>query len=56
MIAFIAGNLATIIIGTIVLAVLCLIVIALINNKRKGKPSCGCGCEDCPSSKQCHKH
>lgn len=55
MLSFLLDNLATIIIGLIVLLLAVLIIVKLVRDKRKGKSSCGCGCENCPSSKICHK-
>ncbi|MDR0786163.1 MAG: FeoB-associated Cys-rich membrane protein [Treponema sp.] len=37
----------TIVVGTIVFAVLAAAVIRLALNARKGKTSCGCGCAGC---------
>ena len=31
------------------------IVWSMIRNKKKGKTSCGCGCENCAMRGQCHK-
>lgn len=45
----------TIITAAVLLAVVGLIVRSLIVNKKKGKSSCGCGCDKCPSSSICHK-
>lgn len=56
MLTFIADNLATIIIGLILFVIIAAIVIKLIKDRRNGKSSCGCGCENCPSSGMCHKH
>lgn len=47
-------------IGTIVVAVILAIVVAaviakMIKNKKQGKSSCGCGCENCAMKGECHK-
>lgn len=55
MLAFLKENLSTIIIGLIVLAVVVSLVVKLIRDKKKGKSSCGCGCEHCATSEVCHK-
>lgn len=54
MAAFLAENLATIIIGAVVLAVVVLITVKMTKDRKKGKNSCGCGCSGCPSSGMCH--
>lgn len=55
MLGFLAENWGSILIGAILAAVIVLIVVKLFRNKKKGKTSCGCGCEQCPSSGMCHK-
>ena len=56
MIAFLADNLATILISAALLAVVVLIAINLTKKKKKGGASgCGCGCESCPSASMCHR-
>ncbi len=57
MIAFIAGNIANILISAVLLAVVVWISVSLIKKKKAGKSvGCSCGCGDCPSSSICHKH
>ncbi|MDR1957427.1 MAG: FeoB-associated Cys-rich membrane protein [Treponema sp.] len=51
MIAFIAENLSTIIVGAVVLGIIAFALVRTILNFRKGKSPCGCGCERC--SKAC---
>lgn len=53
--AWITANLATILIALVLLAVVVCIVWRLIRNRKKGKSTCGCGCENCPGSQFCHK-
>lgn len=53
MLDFLAENWGSILIGAILAAVIVLIVVKLVRNKKKGKTSCGC--EQCPSSGMCHK-
>ena len=36
-------------------AVIAAIVIRLILNKKKGRSSCGCGCDNCPMGGSCHQ-
>lgn len=52
---WITANLATILLSLVLLAVVAGIVWRLIRQKKQGKSSCGCGCENCPSSHMCHK-
>ena len=47
MFAWIAENLATILIT--------LIILSLVKNKKKGKTSCGCNCAHCAMAGSCHK-
>lgn len=54
MIDFFSENIATIIVGLIVLAIVLLIIFKLIKDKKKGKSSCGCGCEHCQNASACH--
>lgn len=55
MLSWLIENIATIIVGFIVLAVLVALVIRMIRNKKRGKTSCSCGCSGCPMSGSCHK-
>ena len=52
MLSWLAQNLATIIVCAVLIAVVLLIILYLRRNKKKG--SCGCGCEHCAMSSQCH--
>lgn len=47
-------NLATIVVGLIVLGVVILVARKLIKDKRQGKSSCGGGCAGCAMNGQCH--
>lgn len=49
----ILDNISTILLGLIVLIVVVGIVIKLVKDRASGKKSCNCGCEDCPSRKEC---
>ena len=40
----------------IIIAVVAVIVIKGIINKKKGKSSCGCGCEGCAFKNSCHSN
>ena len=62
MLAWLQANLLTILVSSILLAVVALIVRRLILDKRAGKHicggscgSCGGGCGGCPMHGQCHK-
>jgi hypothetical protein len=52
MLTFIMANIGTIAVGLVLLAVVGAIIRSMINDKKKGKSSCGCGCEGC--SHKCH--
>ena len=47
MFAWIAENLATIIICLVLAVIVAAIIIGLVRNKKKGKSSCGCNCAHC---------
>ena len=55
MLSFMSQNWGTMVIGAVVFAVVVLIVVNLVRDRKRGKPSCGCGCSDCPSAGICHK-
>lgn len=55
MFAFFSENISTIIIAVIVIGILAFIIAKMIKDKKKGKTSCGCGCENCAASEICHK-
>lgn len=54
MVEWLKTNLATIIICALLVIVVASIIRNLINNKKNGKTSCGCGCSNCPMSGNCH--
>lgn len=47
-------NAGTIITGIILIAIISMIIIKMIKDKKNGKSSCGCGCKHCPNSVNCH--
>ncbi len=53
-IAWLAANLATILICAVLIAVVALIIVHMIREKRQGKSSCGCGCAGCAMNGSCH--
>lgn len=55
MFTFILENIATIVVGILLLAVVLLIIARIIKNKKKGNSSCGCRCVNCSMSGECHK-
>lgn len=54
MFAWIAENLATIIICLVLAVIVAAIIIGLVRNKKKGKSSCGCNCVHCAMAGSCH--
>ena len=54
MLHWISANLGTIVIAGVLLAVIVLISIQLIRDKKKGKSSCGCNCAHCAMAGSCH--
>ena len=47
---------ATVIISLVLAAIVVGIIFKLRNDKKAGKSSCGCGCNSCPMSGECHKN
>ncbi|MBP5183606.1 MAG: FeoB-associated Cys-rich membrane protein [Lachnospiraceae bacterium] len=47
------NNIANIITGLIVLAVVVLAVVSIVRRRKKGKLSCGCECEGCAERAIC---
>ena len=56
MFAWIAENIATIIICLVLLLIVAAILYSMARVWKKGKSSCGGGCQGCPMSGSCHKH
>ena len=54
MLDFFVNNLGTLLAGVIVLAVVILVIVKLIRDKKKGKIACGCDCGHCAASAGCH--
>lgn len=54
MLAWLIGNIGTIIICTVLIAIIAAIIVGMVRNKKKGKSACGCGCADCPMGGSCH--
>ena len=55
MFSWLLENLATMIIGIMLFALIVLITVRMVRNKRKGKSSCGCACSACPMEGACHR-
>jgi len=51
-----AENIGTVVVAVILIAVVALITRKLILDKKKGKSSCGNHCASCPMSGSCHRH
>ena len=54
MFEWIANNYGTIIIAVILAAVIALVIVFMVKDKKKGKTSCGCGCANCAMAGTCH--
>ena len=48
--------LATIIISLILLIIVALAVASIVQDKKRGKSSCGGNCGHCPMGQACHKY
>ena len=53
-IEFFAANIGTIAVLLILAAILTLVAVNIVKNKKKGASACGCGCSSCPYSGKCH--
>ncbi|MBQ6267674.1 MAG: FeoB-associated Cys-rich membrane protein [Clostridia bacterium] len=54
MLAWLAANLANLLIVALLLAVVTLIIVRLAKNKKRGTTACGCGCANCAMRDACH--
>ncbi|MDE7364468.1 MAG: FeoB-associated Cys-rich membrane protein [Ruminococcus sp.] len=45
----------TFIVAAVLVAIIVLIIVKLIRDKKQGKTSCGCGCTNCAMKDKCHK-
>ena len=54
MLEFFMNHLATILICLVLIVIVALIIRKLILDRKRGKSSCGCGCQDCPGASFCH--
>ena len=55
MLQWLQANLATILVALIVFAVLALVLVKMIRDRKRGKTSCSCGCGGCPHAAACHQ-
>ncbi|MBR0511004.1 MAG: FeoB-associated Cys-rich membrane protein [Ruminococcus sp.] len=55
MLAWLSENLGTIIVSLILIAVVSAVIVKMVKDKKQGKSSCGCGCENCAMHGKCHK-
>ncbi len=55
MITWIIENLSTIIVCIVLMAAVAAVIIKMVKDKRKGKSSCGSGCQGCSMYGSCHK-
>ena len=55
MLSWFAQNIVTIIIILFLAAVVSAIILKLVNDRKKGKTSCGCDCAHCSMSGTCHE-
>lgn len=54
MVTWLFNNISTIIVCLVLIAVVAAIVAYMVRNKRRGKSSCGCGCQNCAMKGSCH--
>ena len=54
MLAWLSANMGTIIVAVILLAVVAVISVKLISDKKKGRSSCGSNCSKCAMAGKCH--
>lgn len=46
-------NMATIVVGAVLMIAAAAVIAGMVRSKRKGKSSCGCGCSGCPAGSMC---
>ncbi len=54
MLTWFVENMATIIISAVLIIVAAAVIASMVRDKRKGKSSCGCGCQGCAMRGACH--
>ena len=53
---WLSANIGTIAVGAAVVAVIALVIVLMVRDKKKGKKTCssGCSCSGCAMAGQCH--
>ena len=54
MLSWLSANLINIVLIAVLALITFLLVRGMIRNKKSGKTSCGCGCENCAMHGECH--
>lgn len=49
------ANIGTIVVAVILAIIVTAVIAKMVKNKKQGKSSCGCGCENCAMKGECHK-
>jgi hypothetical protein len=52
---WIISNIWTIVVLAVIAAVVTLVIVKMVKDKKRGKTSCNCGCSGCPYQKSCDK-
>lgn len=55
MLQWLNNNIGSIIAVIVLVALVGAIIVKMVKDKKSGKSSCGCGCEHCAMSGECHK-
>ena len=55
MFTWLSANIGTVLITILLIAVVTGVLIKTVTDKRKGRSSCGCGCEHCAMRGACHQ-
>ena len=55
MLSWLISNLATVLICLVLIGAVISAIAVLVRDHKKGKSSCGGGCQGCPMSGSCHK-
>lgn len=55
MMNWLSANLASLVVGFVVAAIVSLIIVKMIRDKKQNKSTCGCSCSGCPGASYCHK-
>jgi len=55
MMNWLSANLASLVVGLVVAAIVSLIIVKMIRDKKQNKSTCGCSCSGCPGGSYCHK-